>query len=115
MPALSSNQNDLERPVMNSARPVFSDAMFIIPEQNFTLGDFKLLPPRTSAKMRRYFDHFLFLNKTIFRQALFASLGGLMIAIFMLSFIIWRCTRTTCKPKEKEPDLPRKHRARNRK
>jgi hypothetical protein len=66
VPALSSYQNDLERPVMNSARPVFSDSMFIIPEQNF-----KLLPPRTSAKMRRYFEIF--------------SLGGLMIAIFMLS------------------------------
>lgn len=101
VPSLSSNQNDLERPVMNSARPVFSDSMFIIPEQNFTRGDFNLLPPRTSAKMRR--------------QALFASLGGLMIAIFMMSFIIWRCARTTCKPKEKEADLPRKHRARNRK
>ncbi|CBY31569.1 unnamed protein product, partial [Oikopleura dioica] len=100
-PGPSSNQNSFERPVMNSARPVFSDSMFIIPEQNYTRGDFKLLPPKASAKMRR--------------QALFASLGGLMIAIFMLSFIIWRCAKTTCKAKEKESDLPRKHRARNRK
>ena len=65
MPPLSSNQNDLERPVVNSARPVFSDSMFIIPEQNFTGGDFKLLPPRTSAKMRRFSGFFYSMKKIV--------------------------------------------------
>jgi len=63
VPPLSSNQNDFERPVVNSARPVFSDSMFIIPEQNFTGGDFKLLPPRTSAKMRRFNGFFYSMKK----------------------------------------------------
>lgn len=49
-----TSSNDVAQVVVNSARPVFSDSMFIVPERNFTGGDFKLLPPRTTAKMRRY-------------------------------------------------------------